>query len=318
MNYREWLKEWLASFVKPAVKVRTYETYRSVAKDHLAPRLGHYLLCELTPVVLQRFVAGLAARGNLRTGGPLAAASVNLIVTVMQSSLKCAFDAGKTERYCADRVHRPKPEPDEMRCFGREEQTAIERAALHGKQHYRGIVLCLYTGLRIGELLALEWSDIDFARGLLFVRKTCYEGRRAEGYGRIVDLPKTRASCRCIPLPDTMSDMLRVMRACATCRYMIAHNGCPVSVRAYQRAFARLLKRIGLPHRGFHALRHTFATRAAECGMDAKALSELLGHKSPAVTLNRYVHAFAEHKRDMMNKLTEALLPQTDRAALSL
>ena len=84
---------------------------------------------------------------------------------------------------------------------------------------------------------------------------------------------------------------------------MISNGSKPVSIRSYQESFSNLLKRIGVPHEGFHALRHTFATRAIECGMDVKSLSEILGHKNPTITLKKYVHSLMEHKKDMMNKL---------------
>ena len=75
-----------------------------------------------------------------------------------------------------------------------------------------------------------------------------------------------------------------------------------IPVRSYQASFSLLLRKLNLPHRGFHALRHTFATRALECGMDVKTLAELPGHKNPTVTLERYVHSLMPHKCDMMNR----------------
>ena len=88
---------------------------------------------------------------------------------------------------------------------------------------------------------------------------------------------------------------------------MSSTKGTGVFVRAYQRSFEICLKNLGIPHKGFHALRHTFATRAIECGMDVKTLSEILGHKNATVTLNKYVHSFMEHKKEMMNKLGRML-----------
>lgn len=88
---------------------------------------------------------------------------------------------------------------------------------------------------------------------------------------------------------------------------MVADGEEPVSVRSYQRSFELLQKKLKIPRRGFHSLRHTFATRALECGMDVKTLSEILGHKNPTITLNRYVHSLMEHKRDMMNRLGKLL-----------
>ena len=88
---------------------------------------------------------------------------------------------------------------------------------------------------------------------------------------------------------------------------MVSHNGQPLSVRSYQRSFELLQKRLGIERKGFHSLRHTFATRALECGMDVKTLSEILGHKNATVTLSRYAHSLMEHKKDMMNKLGKTL-----------
>lgn len=171
-----------------------------------------------------------------------------------------------------------------------------------------GIVLCLYTGIRIGELLALTWSDLDFEKGTLSVPKTCYDGKDAFGkFARIIDMPKTETSKRLIPMPKQILAILRGLKCENRCEYVIASGGVPVSVRAYQRSFEALLKRLDIPHKGFHALRHTFATRAIESGMAVKTLSEILGHKNSSVTLNRYVHSLIEHKKEMMNHLGNLL-----------
>ena len=170
-----------------------------------------------------------------------------------------------------------------------------------------GIVLCLYTGLRIGELLALTWDDIDFGKGLLFVSKTCHDGNDGINHIRIIDSPKTVHSRRVIPLPKQILSLLKDIKKRSKCEYIIADGNKPVFVRSYQRTFEFLLKKLNIPHKGFHSLRHTFATRAMECGMDVKTLSELLGHKNATITLNRYAHSLLEHKVDMMNRLGKLL-----------
>ena len=166
-----------------------------------------------------------------------------------------------------------------------------------------GILMCLYTGLRIGELLALEWSDVNFEKQELYVRKTCYD-RVGE---RVISSPKTKSSVRIIPIPKQIIPALTKLKVTGMCQYVISDHGQYVSIRSYQRSFALLLKKLCIPHRGFHALRHTFATRALECGMDVRTLAEILGHKNPTVTLNRYAHSLMEHKREMMNRLGENL-----------
>ena len=111
------------------------------------------------------------------------------------------------------------------------------------------------------------------------------------------------ASMRVIPIPRQLVPMLREMRKKNGSKYVVGNGDKVISVRSYQRTYELMLKKHGLPHRGFHALRHTFATRALECGMDVKTLSEILGHKNSSVTLNRYAHSLMDHKKDMMNRL---------------
>lgn len=188
------------------------------------------------------------------------------------------------------------------------EQKKIEIYVLNsGKDKFFGIVLCLYTGLHIGELLALTWDDIDFGKGLLFVSKTCHDGNHGINHIRIIDSPKTIHSRRVIPFPKQILSLLKGVNKRSECEHIIADGNKSVFVRSYQRTFEFLLKKLNIPHKGFHSLRHTFATRVMECGLDVKTLSELLGHKNATITLNRFAHSLLEHKVYMMNRLGKLL-----------
>ena len=192
--------------------------------------------------------------------------------------------------------------------FSLAEQKQIEQAILNGKKDkLYGILLCLYSGLRIGGLIALRWNGIDFTKGLMTVSKSCHDGKG----GLIIDEPKTATSRRVIPLPKQLLPILKGIKKRSRSPFVVSSNGRPVSVRSYQRSFELLLRKLNIPHKGFHSLRHTFATRALECGMDVKTLSEILGHKNPTVTLNRYAHSLMEHKADMMNRLGKILTPKS-------
>ena len=305
MKYGIWLDEWFCNYIRPSSKRKTCERYSEIIEKRLKVKLGEYELDELTPLVLQRYITELIESGNMKTGKGLAANSVNGIITVIQNSLKLAYALGTIKEYAADKIRRPKTKEKEVTCFTLSEQKKIERAALAGKKtKWLGIVVCLYTGLRIGELLALEWKDVDFQKGMLTVSKSRHEGKDENGrYAQIVESPKTVSSRRCIPLPKQILCELRMLKRKSRSLYVISNGESSIPVRSYQRSFERLLKKLDIPHKGFHALRHTFATRALECGMDVKMLSELLGHKDPAVTLRRYVHSLMEQKKEMMNKV---------------
>ncbi len=305
MKYEKWLMEWLENYVKPTSKVKTYARYAQIVNSHLIPRLGNYDLEELTPQVLQRQIVDLGKCGNIKTGKGLAPSTINLIIAVMQDSLETAYTIELTDVYRADKIKRPKIDEKKVECFTVAEQKMLEEAIKNDKRPKTfGILLCLYTGLRIGELLALEWTDIDFEKGEINISKTCHDSVDDDGnYVRFVNPPKTSTSMRIVPIPRQLMSLLRETRKKNGSKYVVGNYDKVVSVRSYQRTYELILKKHGIPHRGFHALRHTFATRALECGMDVKTLSEILGHKNPTVTLNRYAHSLMEHKKDMMNRL---------------
>ena len=310
MKYSTWLADWMENYVIPSAKPKTVSTYYGIIENHIKPTIGEKSIEELSPLDIQRMLTTLLVQGNLRTGGGLSTGTVNLIISVIQSSLRSADELAISENTLWKRIKRPRTRERHISCFSRDEQMLIERAAKSSKDSSLfGVKLCLYTGLRLGELLALEWDDIDLERGELFVNKTCHDRYAKSGYERVVSTPKTATSQRTIPIPDGMCKLLRRERRISTSRYVISDpSGDGVRVRTYQRRFQMLQKSIGIAPHGFHSLRHTFATRALECGMDVKTLSEILGHANTAITLNRYVHSLPMHKREMMDKLSRLIV----------
>ncbi len=301
MKYREWLKTWLELCVIPSVRIRTYEKYERLIRVHIIPSLGEKALSRLTVKVLQEFVVKITEKRSSNT--------VNGIINVIKGSLRSAKQFGFIKQYPCDNIRRPKQVENRIECFSYAEQRKIEEYVLSAPNpNLFGIVLCLYTGLRIGELMALEWADIDFKKGILSVNKSCHYGRNYTGeYGRIVGMPKTEYSIREIPLPRQIMPIIKKLSEGGK-RFVIEKKGRPVSVRCYQKYFSDLLLKINVQHRKFHVLRHTFATRALESGMDVKTLSELLGHKSPSITLQRYCHSMLEHKKKMIDRLANRLI----------
>lgn len=308
MKYEEWLDEWLELYVRPTVKEKILLNYSSIVRLHIKPYIGGRELEELDPRTLQSFVSELSTVGNTRTGSGLAPGTVGLVISVVQKSLTLAERLGIVDKQYSRYMVRPKARKKIIRCFSVAEQRRIEGDVMSKPGSNRiGVLLCLYTGLRIGELMALKWENVDLITGCITVSGTCRDGYENGKLQKIIDSPKTESSKRRIPIPRQIVPILKAYKRVAHTPYVIVGRHNDVSVRAYQRIYEGILKRQGIEYRSFHTLRHTFATRALECGMDVKTLSEILGHRSPTVTLNCYAHSTTEHKIDMMNKVGRLL-----------
>ena len=302
MKLKELLELWLERYMKHTIKIRTYNRYKSICDLHLIKDLGEYELEELKPNVLQDFLLK-KIDGNYSTN------TIKGIVSVLKQALRLAITLEFVDKeYCSD-LKMSSSEEKEISVFTKKEQQVIESFCLnHKKRNYIGIVICLYTGIRLGELLALTWDDIDFNSNLLTINKTSYSAKVDGKTQIIVDKPKTKKSNRVIPIPNQLVKLLRVIKKESNSKYVITtRNSGMVGNRSYQRTFKFILKKVNVPYRNFHSLRHTFATNAIELGMDVKTLAEILGHTNAMITLNRYSHSLLNYKIEMMNKLGKNL-----------
>ena len=302
MIYKDWLKEWLRLYVKPYVKERTYNKYVKQVDLHIIPLLGDYDMEDLTAAVLQDWSVKLQDSG-------FSPNTVNSIISRLKDSLKKAVISGVITKEFSGNIIRPKSREKQVDCFNKAEQKKIEQYILaKQKPKLYGFLVCLYTGLRIGELLALTWKDVDLNNGRIIINKSCHDSWINGKYVKIIDTTKTESSERIIPLPKQLLPILKDLKKKSNRDYIIdGKSEYGAQVRSYQKTFERLLNKLNIPHKGFHSLRHTFATRALECGMDIKTLSEILGHKNANITLKRYAHSLYEHKAEMMNKIGRIL-----------
>ena len=309
MKLKEWLDIWLNKYTKFAVKLRTYERYKYIIAKHINPKLGEFDLDNLSAVKLQDYVLSELEGGNLISSKGLANNSVIGIVNVLKSALKLA----KSLEICAvdnsDKIKLPMATEKPVTAFEKWEQEKLEKYCLSSnKTNYLGIVICLYTGIRLGELLPLTWNDIDFKSGIMTISKTAYRIKQNGKPQVVIDKPKTKNSSRLIPLPKQLLEILKRARRISKSDFVLStRTGGIVGTRAYQKTYERILKKLNIPYKNFHSLRHTFATRAIEMGMDVKTLSEILGHKNPVITLQRYTHSMLSYKTEMMNKMGKML-----------
>lgn len=202
--------------------------------------------------------------------------------------------------YAKPKIRRVKEEQKEMRVLSCNEQAILEQYLLCDLDLYKlGIILTLYSGLRIGELCALQWEDIRDNR--IYVNKSYRRIKSGSSTVLEVTSPKTVASVREIPLPSSLQHIVEPCRSVGS--VLKTRAGKQVEPRLMQAKFHKYLLESGIEKANFHALRHTFATRCIEAGFDIKTLSEILGHTDVKITLNRYVHSSYELKRINMEKL---------------
>ena len=295
LTVNELFEEWLSA-VKLKVKESTYANYRMKADKHILPEFGDIRYENLTVQMLHNFI-----EKKLEIG--LSAKYVSDIVIVFKSMAKYISRVHGFRNPIAD-VILPKVTKKEMKLFSDIQQKKLCEYILKNPYNTSiGVLLSLYTGLRIGEICGLKWNDIDFEKSILTVRRTVQRiCTGVHGTRLIVDTPKSRSSQRSIPIPAFIIDMLRKFRKCDDF-YILSGSDKIIEPRTMQRKFKSILKKAELPSINYHSLRHMFATKCIQLGFDVKTLSEILGHASVETTLNRYVHSSMERKVQCMNLL---------------
>ena len=290
MLFEEWME-----VIKFRVKQSTLANYLGKAETHILPAFGDIQACELDVSCVQQFIAK-----KLNSG--LSSNYVADIVILLKSVMKFAVNRYNIRNRIAD-VIMPKKKKAEVLLLSKSQQNSLQKY-LCANQNLTslGVALSLFTGLRIGELCALKWADIDLSNRTISVSKTIQRISVQGGTQLVITEPKSISSVREIPIPDCILPILR--KFCSKGDfYILSSTEKPVEPRTMQYRFQSLLKKAKLPSIHFHALRHMFATNCVELGFDVKSLSEILGHSGVEITLNRYVHSSLERKKAFMKKL---------------
>lgn len=296
-----WLKE-----ITLKAKGATVQKYSYTLDKHILPVLGHINITEFDRELLTQYATEKLTHGRKDNKGGLSASSVKGIMVIINSVLRYALD-NKLCSFALPSNIKLTTQKKELSVLSPVDLNKLEIALANSETPTAvGILISLYMGLRIGEICALRWSDIDFERRILFVRTTV---SRVKADGKcastklVIDTPKTNSSLREIPIPDFLSQALLLVRRKSQSLYVVSDNATFVSPRTYEYRFHRFLEKAGIEDINYHTLRHTFATRCVEHGVDIKSLSEILGHSNVSVTLGTYVHSSLELKRVQMDKL---------------
>ncbi len=316
ITVEQWMYTWLRDYKKASVKPKTFMAYEAQVRNHIAPRLGSITLSNLRNNMVQRFVNDLSDKG-------LEAITIERIVGILKSALAQAVENDLIAKSPASRIKMPLKKEHKPRVLTVHEQELFMDAA---KEHRNGeiFLLILGTGLRIGEALALTWDDVDLEKCVLRVNKTqieyCEHINGETIYHRTWGPPKTKTSNRTIPLIPTLVEMLqglKIMRDEEKAAFKEAyhddglifcsHSGLSLSNNAIYNKMISISKKTGLEGVHPHTLRHTFATRGLENGIELKVMQELLGHSSIKMTADLYTHVLPETKQKSMMKIADTI-----------
>lgn len=290
--------EWLADIAGKR-KYSTYVKYETIYRNHLSNLIGSCRFSDAVTSKIQSKIFDYLSEASLSQS--LQRDIYNMVNQILVfANRKYLFDISLLK--IPDIKLKAKP----VRTFSRAEQARLLSVIYDQRDSFRiALLLCLYTGLRLGELCALKWSDFDFRSMSLTVSRTVQRIASQSGVTKTTLLetaPKTEDSRRTIPLTPEIAELLAQLRESQP---YVFGAGKPLEPRTMQYRFKKLLKEAGIEDRNFHVLRHTFATNCVENGMDVKALSEILGHSDVKITLNRYVHPTMESKRKQICLLPE-------------
>ena len=265
--------EWLR-LRKTKIRESTYIKYDTILEKHIKPKLGGCYPLGITAGLVDDFSK------ELLDADKLSVKTVHDILVVLHGILK-----------------------------SRDEQKRLAVYLLDGTDFCKfGVLLMLFTGLRIGELCALRWSDVNIKEKVILVSATMQRLRStdtdtAEKTKILIGAPKSDTSVRTIPLTDNAAELCRKFAVRNPCAYILTGTSEFMEPRSFQYRIEKYTRECGLDGIHAHTLRHTFATRAVEVGFEIKTLSEILGHANTTITLNRYVHTSLELKRTKMDKL---------------
>lgn len=298
MTVKELVSEWLSA-VKLRVKPSTYANYQMKIEKHILPSFGGLRYETLTVQMLHAFIDEKLASG-------LSPKYISDIIVVFKAMAKYTAKIHGTRNILAD-VVTPKCVKEEKPLLTPAQQRKLCKYLLSNLNTTSlCVLLSYYTGLRVGEVCGLMWSDIDVDKSLLAVRRTVQRIRTGNGGTQlIIGTPKSRTSQRSIPIPEFIMKILRSFPS-KNDFYILSNSTRVIEPRTLQNRFKSILKKANLPSVTYHSLRHMFATNCLQAGFDIKTLSEILGHASVETTLNRYVHSSMERKAYCMSLIAPA------------
>ena len=303
-KFEDVLYQWLNNS-KISLKGGSITKYQYLIEAHIIPSLGEMPMSDISSKVVNSFLLEKLEEGRLHKKGSLSPSYVRSMMLIISA----AHQLGEAEKLCpsfTSPIYKPVSQRKELKILSLEQQLSLEKLLYENLNLTAlGILITLYEGLRIGEICALSWDDIDLTEKIIRVYHTISRVTDENGKTRFVlDSPKTTSSFRTIPISSNLLPVLKKFQEKSTGHYVISEKQEFIIPRTYEYRFHKIMKKTESPDINYHALRHTFATRCVEAGVDIKSLSEILGHASVNITLNTYVHSSMDLKRRQLEKLS--------------
>ena len=306
---RKLADDWLNS-IQAQIKKSSYVKYNNIIHSHILPEFDNAPLNELTSSRIQKFCEDLLDHGGI-SGEGLSPKTVADILSLMRSLLRYAQIQGYQPPSTGKEIIIRQTAPDTVIISRSAQEILCRYLYANISERNIGILLCLFTGMRVGEICALKWEDISFQEKSIYVHKTMQRLQIPRSTSQkthiIVTSPKSKCSIRTIPIPDNLVQLIQREFPNRQGYVLASPDEEYIEPRTMQNYFCYVQRQCGLTPVNFHALRHTFATRCIELGFDVKSLSEILGHASVNITMNRYVHPSMELKQQNMQKLAALL-----------
>lgn len=304
LNYfcNMWLEE-----VKVQLKFSTYVKYYNIVNNHILPSMGYCKIQFIDTMFVKKFINEKLTSGKIKGDG-LSPKTVKDILSVFRIVINYASNFGINSNINFNIIN-IKSKESEIKVLSKNQRNKLSLYLINNMNFTTlGILICLYTGIRIGEICALKFEDISLSDKIVHIKKTVqriqnFNATATQKTSVIITLPKSQKSIRDIPLPDIIVNIIKENFDCSPDAFWLSGNASFVEPRTLENRFNSIIKKCEIENVNFHSLRHTFATHCVEVGFDLKSLSEILGHSSVNITLNRYVHSSLQLKEKNMAKL---------------
>ncbi len=303
INYKEILDNWLI-MKKGIIKEQSYIKYANLTYKHLLPILGN----KIYKTIDARDIENYFKHPSIINLSP---STKKTLIYIIKSSIQYGVNNNLRKPLGVIDIKIKKPKAKVVYLTKYEQETLESYLEKKGNLNSLGIYLCLYTGIRLGEVCGLKWEDVDFINKSITIRRTVQRITNTDLFSKsktkkIISTPKSDASKRTIPLPDFLYNLM-LKHQSKLDHYILTDAINFKDPRVLEKYLENSLAKCSIRNLNFHTLRHTFATRSIESGMDIKTLSEILGHSSYHITLDIYVHSTIDQKRDCINNLVSYL-----------